>query len=195
MVITSHMSETSKAAAVFARVRRPFWLFALLPALVPLVVPAIAWGDIYKWTDERGRTNFSNVPPLKSGKAKNVEIVLKETKPTSIPDHVATPTEQALLARIESLERQLRAPQYAAQAPEVPPPMPYSGYYPSTPPPPPPPPSYYNSGYYPGYYPAYYYPVASSYAVYPARTFVTRPIFVAPRGGSVHGGGGHRGRR
>jgi hypothetical protein len=199
LVITSHMSDMSKAAVVFAHFRRPFWLFALLPALVSLVIPATAWGDIFKWTDAQGRTNFSNVPPTKSGNVKNVEILLKETRPTSIPEHVATPTEQALLARIESLERQLQARQYTAQAPAVPPPTPYGSYYPSTPPPPPPsPPNYYNSGYdssyYPSYYPSYYYP-SYSYAVYPARTFLTRPIFVAPRGGSFRGGGGHRGRR
>ena len=194
------MSETSKAAAGFAHVGGQLWLFALLPTLISLVVPATAWGDIYKWTDEHGSTNFSNVPPIKSSKVKNVKIVVEETKPTSIPDHVATPTEQALLTRIESLERQLQARQYAAQVPAVRPPMTYSGYYPSTPPPPLPPPSYYSSGYYdswnyPSYYPTYYLPVASSYLVYPARTFVTRPIFMAPRGGSFHGGGGHRGMR
>ena len=205
MVITSHMSDTSKVAAVFAHFRSPFRLLAVLPAFISLVIPATAWGDIYKWTDEQGRINISNIPPTKSGKVKNVEIVLKEARPTSIPEHMATPTEQALLARIESLERQLRAQQYAAQAPAVPPPMPYGSYYPSTsppPPPPPPPPNYYDSGYgssgyysnYPSYYPSYYYP-SYSYAVYPARTFIGRPVFAAPRGGSFHGGGGHRGRR
>jgi Domain of unknown function (DUF4124) len=192
LVITSHMLDTSKAALVFAHFRSPFWLFALLLALalISLVVPATAWGDIYKWTDEQGKTNFSNVPPTKPGKVKNVEIVLKEARPTP-------PTEQELLARIESLERQLQARQYAAQAPAVPPPTPYGGYYPSTPPPPPPP-NYYDSGYgssyYPDYYPSYYYP-SYSYAVYPARTFIGRRVFAAPRGGSFRGGGGHRGRR
>lgn len=193
MAIASHISGTSKAAVVLTHFHSPFWLFALLPALILLVTPAIAWGDIYKWTDEQGQTNFSNVPPTKSGKVKNVEIVLKEARPTS-------PTEQALLARIESLERQLQVRQYTPQAPAVPPPMPYGGYYPPTPPPPPPP-SYYDSGYgssyYPSYYPSYYYPVmpSYSYAVYPARAFIGRPVFAAPRGGSFHGGGGHRGRR
>ena len=209
MVITSHMSDTSKAAVVFSHFRSPFWLFALLPALISLVIPATAWGDIFKWTDEQGRMVVSNVPPTKSGKANNVQLLVEETRPAtkapaSIREHVATPTEQALIAKIESLERQLQAPQYAAQAPTVPPPTPYGGYYPSTPPPPPPSSSYYGSGYYsgyyssyPSYYPSYYYPVmpSYSYAVYPARTFISRPVFAAPRGGSYHGGGGHRGRR
>ena len=177
--------------------RAPLRLFAYFAALVSFVGPATAWGDIYKWTDEHGRITFSNVPPIKSGKTKNVEIVLKETKPTAIPDHVATPTEQALLKRIESLERQLNTRQIAAQAPPLAPPTPYGSYYPPTPPPPPPP-SYYDSGYYPAYpaySPIYYYPVASSYVVYPARTFVTRSVYAAPHGGSFHGGGGHGGRR
>jgi hypothetical protein len=229
LVITSHMSETSKAAV--AHLRSPFRLFDPLFCLISLVIPATAWSDIYKWTDEQGRTCFSNIPPPESRKVKNVEIVLKETTPatkapTSIPEHVATPTELALLARVKSLERQLQPPQYAAQAtpteqallarinnlerqvqaqqyaaqaPAVPPPTFYSGYYPSTPPPPPPPNYYdagYNSSYYPSYYPSYYYPAVASYSyvAYPARTFISRPVFVAPRGGSFYGGG-HRGRR
>lgn len=196
LVITSHLSGTSKVALVFANFRGPFCFFALLPAIISLVIPATAWGDIFKWTDEQGRTNFSNVLPTKPGKAKNVEIVLKEARPTSIPEHVATPMEQALLVRIESLERQLQTRQYTAPTPAVPPPTPYGSYYPPTPPPPPP--NYYNSGYSssdPDFYTSYYYPVVSSYVVRPARTYFTRPVFAAPRGGFSHGGGGHRGRR
>lgn len=206
MGINSHLSDASKAALAWAHVRSRFCLLAVLPALTSLAIPASAWGDIYKWTDEQGRTNISNIPPTKSGKVKIVETVLKETRPGSIPEHAATPTEQALLARIETLERQLQAPQYAPQAPAVPPPAPYGSYYPSTPSLPPPPPNYYDSGYassyYPGYYPSYNYPVvyyrvmpSYPYRVYPARPFLTRPVFVAPGGGSFHGGGGHRGRR
>ena len=194
MVIASHMSDTSRPAAVFAR--SPLRLFALLPLLVSLVIPATARGDIYSWTDEKGGTVYSDSPPPTSGKVKNVAVVQKVVKPT--------PTEQALLARIEALERQQQPPQYAAQAPASPPPMPYGSYYP---PAPPPPANYYDSGYdtgydsgyyssyYPGYYPSNYYPVvpAYSYAVYPRRAFISRPVFAAPRGGSFHGGGSFRG--
>ena len=201
MIITSHMSDRSKAAAMLSR--RPLWLLALLPAAISLVIPATAWGDIYKWTDEQGRTYYSDSLPPASGKAKNVVVVEKEVKPT--------PTEQALLARIEALERQQQAMQNAAQTPAVPPPTPYASYYPPAPPPapPPPPPSYYDSGYDTGYdsgydsgyyssgyypsYPIYYYPVTSSYAVYPARAYRTRPAFAAPHGGFSRGGGRHVG--
>jgi hypothetical protein len=188
------MSDKSKAAPGLSR--RPFWLSALFPALISLAIPASAWGDIYKWTDEQGRTFYSDVPPPTSGKGKNVEVVQKEPK--------LTPSEQALLARIEGLERQLQTQRYAAPAPAAPPPTPYPSYYPPTPPPPPP--SYYDSGYdsgyygsyYPSYYPSYYYP-SYSYPVYRARAIIARPIFAASHGGAFRGGGGHggghRGRR
>lgn len=194
MAFASHLSDTPKAAALFAQLRSPYWLFALLPAFASLVAPATAWGDIYKWTDEKGGTYYSDSPPPTSGKVKDVEVLEREIKPTS--------TEQALLARIQNLERQLQAPQYAAQAPAAQPPMPYGGYSPSMPPPPS---NYYDSGYnsgydpgyFPGYYPGYSYPVvpAYSYVVYPRRTFFPRPAFIAPRSGFAHAGGGHRGRR
>jgi hypothetical protein len=192
MMIASHRSGTLRAAAVFAR--SPFRLIALLPVLISLAIPATAWGDIYKWTDDKGAIVYSDSPPPTSGKVKNVEVVQKVVKPTS--------TEQALLARINALERQQQAlqqpPQYAAQPPTVPPPMPYPTYYPPAPSPPPPP-SYYDSGYdsgyyssayssYPAYYPNYY--PSYAYPVYPARVFVPRPVFAAPRGGSFRGGGG-----
>ena len=194
-MIASNISVTSKTAAVFSH--SLFWLLAILLALVSLAVPASAWGDIYKWTDEKGVTYISNSPPPKAGKTKNVEIVLKETKPTPIPNHVATPTEQALLARIERLERQLRAQQYAAQPPAASPPTPDTNYY-APAPLPPPPPSYYGDGSYgnyPSYYPGYYYPVASLYVIYPARTFISRPAFAHSRGGFSRGSGGHGGGR
>ena len=137
-----------------ARRRSRFRLSVLFPALLSLILPALAWADIYKWTDESGGTVYSNSRPAKSARAKDVEVVIQEAKPASTPDRSATRTEQALLARIDSLERQLDARQYATQAVQAPPPVPYGAYYP---PAPPPPPSYYDSGYsssYPGYYPA-----------------------------------------
>jgi hypothetical protein len=174
-----------------AQLRGP--LFALLPAIISLVVPATAWADIYKWTDEKGGITYSDSPPPAPAKVRNLEVVEKETnKPT--------PTEQALLARIQNLERQLQAPKYAAQAPPAQPPAPYGGYSPSMPPPS----NYYDnrydgsydSGYYPAYYPGYPYAVpVYSYAVRPRRTFFVRPGFAAPGGRFAHAGGGHMVRR
>ena len=195
MVIATHRSDRSKAAVEFPR--SLFRLSALFAALISLVVPATALGDIYKWVDEQGRISYSDVPPPTSGKAMNVEVVRKDPK--------LTPSEQALLARIQSLERQVEAQRYVAQAPAVPPPTPYPSYYPPAPPPPSPPPNYYDSGYYgsypsyPTYYPAYSYPVVASYVAYPARAFINRPGFAPSHGGFSHGrgghGGGHGGRR
>ncbi len=195
MVIASHLSDRLKTIAAFAHFPGRVRLFALFPVLVSLVIPAAAWGDIYKWVDEQGRVSYSDVPPPTSGRAKNVEVVQKEPK--------LTPSEQALLARIQSLERQVQAQRYAAQAPAVPPPTPYPSYYPPAPQPPPPSPSYYDSGYsggyygsYPGYatyYPSYAYPIAASYVTYPTRAFISRPVFAPAHGGFSHSGGGHAG--
>ena len=196
MAITSHESDFDKPGEHRAYIFSLVLSLALLLALIFLIVPSAAVADIYKWTDEKGRTWLSNVPPAKSEKVTNFELMAKDAQPASkSPAHVATPTEQALLNRIESLERQLQARQYAAQAPAVPPQVSYGSYYPS-PPPPPPPMGYYGS-YYPSYYPSYYYPVvpAYSYGVYPIRTVITRPAFGFSHGSGIHGGGGHRGRR
>jgi hypothetical protein len=203
--ITSHISGTSKAAVLVEHFRSSFCFFALLPALISLVVPAAAWGDVYKWTDAKGITVFSDILPKTGEKVKNFEVVAKAARPeTKAQAQAVTPAEQAVLARVEMLERQLQAQQYAAAAPAVSPPTTYSNYYPPAPPPPPPSSSYYDSGYYgsgydsgyyPSYYPSYTYPVVRSYsyAAYPARTFISRPVFAAPRGGLFHGGGGHVG--
>ncbi len=194
--ITSYASDKPKAAGS-ARFCARLRLLALLPASISLLIPATALGDIFKWTDEAGRVNISNVPPPASVKAKDVELVLKESKPAPVPQHLATSTEQALLTRIEGLERQLQTRQYAPPAPApaqmAPPPAPYPGYYP-----PPPSSSYYSSGYagsYTTYYPRYTYPIASSYVVYPARTYIAQPAFARSGSGHAHTGGAHGGRR
>jgi hypothetical protein len=167
------------------------------------VLPAAA--DIYKWTDERGSVNFSNVEPPKSAKARNVQVIATETKTAPVPEHTATPTEQALLDRIKLLERQVQAQAAAPRAvAPVPALAPAPTYYPP-PMQPPPQQAYsdsYDNAYYPGYdtayAPAYYYPVpAYTYAAYPRRYFVGRPGFVGGgfHGGGSHGGGGHGARR
>ena len=174
---------------------------ALIALVACVAVSTPARADIYKWTDEQGKVNFSNVPPKKAEKAKNVEIVVKEAEPRPLaPAPVATPNERALLARIEMLERQLQPQPYPMQSQPYPmqPPMdPMSmsyGHYSA----PPPPPGYYAGDYaQPAYYPSYVYPVAPAYAyrLYPATSYVSRPVFTSSHVGSIHGGGGHRGRR
>lgn len=182
MKITSTLSGNPAAAA--------------LVLFVSFVIPATARADMYKWTDAEGRTFFSNVAPAPSDKAKNVQLLVKENAPSATAPaqgHAATPTEQALLGRIESLERQLRM--QSSPAPMAPPATPYGTYY--APPPPPASAGYYAEDYnYPPYYPNYYYP-APYYAspIYPVRAFVSRPVFAGSRGGSFHRGAAPGGRR
>ena len=172
-----------------AHICRLDWLFTL-PALLALLTPGTAWCDVYKWTDERGNIVISNIRPADPDKVRKFELVLKEraaqTPPPSQP--VAARTEQLLMDRVESLERELRARQYPPQVPSA---TDYGSYYPAQPPPPPPP------GYYSGYDPNYYYPAAPlySYAVYPARTVVTRPRAVYNHSSAIRGGSIHRARR
>ena len=167
----------------------PFFLIALLSAFAPV----IACADIYRWTDERGVTVISNVRPAKLDKARNVELVAKETEvqASSPGPRAPTNTEQILLDRIDRLERELRAQQYSQPVRAGPPPG-YSGSYYAAPPPPPPP-AYYNDSYYPSYY--YPWPPVYSYGAYPARIVVSRPVHVFSHGGFVRGGSVHRGRR
>src|SRR5580765_4815257 len=73
LLSASPVSQTSWPA----RNRGRFRLSVLFPVLLSLAVPATAWGDIYKWTDETGGTHFSNFRPDKSVKAKDVEVVIK----------------------------------------------------------------------------------------------------------------------
>ena len=185
MKITSTLSGTHAAAA--------------LVLFISFVIPVTARADIYKWTDAEGRTFFSSVAPTPADKAKNVQLLVKENAPSAAAPaqgHAATPTERALLGRIESLERQLRTQSYPA--PMAPPTTPYGTYY--APPPPPAPAGYYAGDYgYPPYYPNNYYPAHyHASPIYPVRAFVSRPVFAASRGGSFHRGGGggrHGGRR
>jgi hypothetical protein len=149
-----------------------------LPLLLSLFASTTACADIYKWTDEQGNTVISNVRPTRLDKVKNFEVAVEETK-NSV---AATATKQMLLDKLDRLERQLVAQQYAQQAAVVPP---YGSYNPALQPPPPP-------GYYGAYSPLLSYP----YAFYPATTFVTRPRFALAHNG-IRGGAMsiHRGRR
>ena len=177
MVINSKLPADVSAIVLLAPIRTR--CFAL-PFFMALFAATTAWADVYKWTDEQGTTVISNVRPTRLDKLKNFEVAVEETK-SSV---VATPTKQMLLDKLDRLERQLVAQQYAQQAAAVPPPG-YGSYNPALQPPPPP-------GYYGGYSP----PLSYAYPFYPATAFVTRPRFAfahnGMRGGSISI---HRGRR
>jgi hypothetical protein len=163
------------------------WFYALLPALLSVLIPATAWGDIYKWTDERGETVISDVLPANLKKVKDFEVLVRETPRTQAQRDAAN--EKMLLDRIERLERQVQAQRYAPPAPAAPPPPAYSYYSPEyAAPPPPPQPDYFGS-YFPSFYPAY------SLIVAPSRGFARPRGFGFNRGGFSRGGMSHRGRR
>jgi hypothetical protein len=205
--IAAHMLDGSRAEGLKLGFGSPVPFVALVSAMISLALPLAAWGDVYKWTDEKGMTFFSDVLPKPGEKVKNFEVVAKARPETKASAKTDTPAEQALLARVDMLERQLHARQPAAPPPALAPPP--TGYYP--PAPPPTAPIYYDSGYdssyYPSFIPAYYpsyatayypryaYPVVRpySYAAYPARAYMSRPVFAAPRVGSFHAGAGHGG--
>jgi Domain of unknown function (DUF4124) len=137
-----------------------------------LLVPTVTAADIYKWVDERGSTVISNIRPANPQKLSNFELLERETKPA------ATRTEQALLDRIDSLERRLQSQSYPPQVAGAPPSNYCAGYYPMEPPAPPAPPAY--SGYPPGYYPGYAYDSwapSFPYAYPGGIVFVNRPNF------------------
>jgi uncharacterized protein DUF4124 len=179
LAITTQLPAAVNTNVILAPIRR---LCFAVPFFVALLAPTIAWGDIYKWTDERGNTVISNVRPTHLARVTNFEVTVEEMKGTA----VATPTERMLLDKLDRLERQLLAQQYAQQVAVAPPVSAYGSYNPALPPPPPP----------PGYYSAYSSLLSYPYAFYPATTIVTRPRFAFAhngiRGGSISI---HRGRR
>jgi Domain of unknown function (DUF4124) len=190
LLITPHLPNTGRADGLLAYTCNLSWRAAFLSTFLSLLAPASAWADIYKWTDEQGNTVISNVRPTNPQKLTNFELIQKEAKPA------ATPMEQVLLDRIDSLERRLQTQPYSPQLPAGSPASYYGGYYPLQPPLPPPPPSSYSS-YPPSYYPSSSYDLwMPSYSyIYPARLFVNRPNFRFSHNGSFRGSRIHHGRR
>ena len=150
-----------------------------------LLAPTAASAKIYKWTDEKGTTVFSNTPPAVERKAKDVEVIMEDEKaPTLTAQQIAYAEalrrEQQLEERIHNLERQVQTQQqYQPQ------------YQPTQYPLPPPSPDYYGgSPYYPGYYPGYLpsYVVLSTGFARPARRFAS-PRFTSGRFASFQHGG------
>jgi Domain of unknown function (DUF4124) len=156
-----------------------------LPALL-LALPLAASATVYKWTDERGTTVYSNRPPAAETKVSNVLVILEDDKPAAAPK---PDNANDLQGRVRALEQQVQSlqTQASAQVPDYAPPYPAqlpppTSYY--APPDYYPPPSY-PSDYAPpmyGYgYP--YYPYAASYVVVAPRRFA-HPVH--------HGFVGHR---
>ena len=183
--MTSHWRVANLATSL-EHLRR--FCFVLLPCAVSLLGSEIACADLYKWLDERGNLVISNARPADPEKARNFEVVLRESNAggatAQLRKERPTRTEQALLDRIDKLERQLAAQQYGQGVPPA-------GYYGSyDPAPPPPPPVDYYGSHYPG---TYYSSVrAYPYVVYPARIFVSRPRIAFARPAVVHGSAVHR---
>src|SRR5689334_22272607 len=136
-----------------------------LACLLSLAGATAAYADIYKWTDENGKTVISNSRPEAGQKVKNLEVTVRETKSPVVPQT----TQQMLLDKLDNLERQLAAQQ---QAQALPPPPYYSAS------PPPPPPNYYYPDAYAGYYP--------SVAAYPYGYYGGAPFFTGRRFGGPH---------
>ena len=194
MFPASHLPGSRNAHTRLARVYGFSRVSAFLPVLLSLFAPATAWGDIYKWTDERGNLVISNVQPVPSANVSDVELLATAAQsPATSSQQAATPTEQALAARIENLERQLQPQQYAPLPQSIPQPGYSEGYYPASIPPPPESGYYgsYDPGYYPdyssGYYPSFFnpWPVSYSFITIPARSFARRPPFVTRPPGSM----------
>jgi uncharacterized protein DUF4124 len=137
-----------------------------LPAVL-LAFPLAASASIYKWTDERGTTVFSNRPPAAAAKASNVQVVVEDDEPAAAPK---PDNGNDLQERIKALEQQVQARQTQASGYAAP----YLGqlaptdYYP-----PPYDPSAYPPPMYGYGYP--YYPYAYPYVVVAPRRFV-RPV-------------------
>ena len=196
MMISSCVRDGLGTAAPRVRAHGVSRLLAAASVLVFAGVPTVALGEVYKWLDERGKTVFSDVPPAKVDPAQKLELVAKDSRLSTYPPVPGpTPTERALLSRIEKLERQLQARQTTAASAVYTLPGPYGNAYPTTP-------SIVPSDYYADYPRTYAYPVSRPrVVVYPVATYVSRPVVVAPRvvehprGGGHHRAGGHRERR
>jgi hypothetical protein len=160
-----------------------------------LLVPTAASARIYKWTDDRGITVFSNTPPAKERNAKDVEVVIDEDDPPRTPQQIASDDarrrEQEMAERIYNLERQVQMQQqYPPYAPLVQP-----QYQPLMSPPSP---DYYGgSPFYPGYYPGYIPPyfVLSTGLARPAHRFSAHRSAPGRFASFQHGGGVSRARR
>jgi hypothetical protein len=149
-----------------------------LPALL-LAFPLVASATIYKWTDERGTTVFSDRLPKAGIKMSNVQVVVEDDEPAAAPK---PDNGNALQERVRALEQQVQALQTQASAHLSNYAAPYSAQLPPT--------DYYPPPYYPSAYPPPMYGYGYPYYPYAYPSFVV----VAPRRffRPVHGFGVHR---
>jgi hypothetical protein len=143
-------------------------LVAPLACTFALLAPLAAAAELYRWVDDRGVVNYSNIRPEGVKKVAQLE---EDSRVSTVPgvsaDEAARLRQRELEARIERLERELyeaRARSAAAVAPAV---YPYPAYDP-----------WYAA------YPAYAYPAYSTvfYGAYTpgyfrGHRFAGRPFF------------------
>ena len=94
--------------------------------LVPLMVALAAvpaWAEVYKWVDDSGTVNYSNLPPANPAVAKKTQLVPDKVSVIS-PDPAVvramqagqSTRDRALAEKVDRLERQLDAERHARQA-------------------------------------------------------------------------------
>jgi hypothetical protein len=168
--------NAARAVRVQSRVRT----LGALAAAVLMLAPAVAFGQIYAWIDDKGGTVYSNVRPADTTKVKDFRVVAQEDKrppaPPAMPVQPVQPAvppdaavqqaaqaealrrEQELSRRVAELERALQAQPYqnqvqvVAAAPPVYYENSYAGAYPSF--------GFPSFGYPPGYGVSYVIPTA-----------------------------------
>lgn len=147
-------------------------------AAAAFAAPFAARADIYKWIDEKGVINYSNIK--RPAGVKNVERFEEErisTVPAAVSsEQIAARREVELQARVERLERDL----YEAQQSAAPIGAGYDPYY-----------AGYASSPFPMFdYPLYGYPAFGPGAWWGGhfRRFPNRPVIVKPVPGSTIGG-------
>jgi hypothetical protein len=130
-------------------------LVAPLACTFALLAPLAAEAELYRWVDDRGVVNYSNIRPEGVKKVAQLE---KDSRVTTVPgvsaDEAARLRQRELEARIERLERELdEARARSAVAPAAYPYPAYDPWYAAYP-------AYaypaYSAVFYGAYYPAYF---------------------------------------
>ena len=169
----------ARERGIVTLMRIAFFLAGALAAAA-LAAPPLARAEIYKWIDEKGVVNYTNIK--RPAGVKNVERFEEErisTVPAAVSsEQIAARREVELQARVERLERDLYDTQQAA----APIGAGYDPYY-----------AGYASSSFPMFdYPLYGYPAFGPSGVFVGgghfRRFPSRPVIVKPVPGSTIGG-------